>query len=380
MLAHGSDERGGVVEVINDGARVYAAPSSKARRVGAIGVGTRLRQLGRMVGEDCDVGWVQIGKERFVCSRHLRAVLAGPGGEPRPRLAVGELLPHRYAFVAYDGTRLYERPNDYFVDRYFEAMGQGFGLVVRDQQELDGIAFLRTRRGLWVERDALRFARPSTFHGVRIAPGEALDHAWVLMEGATVHRRPAGAVLRRVGRRQLVHIERRQGAWAALRGGGYMRRAHLAEALPTARPEGVSPEQQWIDVDTAEQLLVVYRGDQPLFVTLVSTGREPHPTARGLFPIWAKLAYSDMDDLTRADVTQNYAIEAVPWVQYFNAGTGLHATFWHDDFGRPRSHGCVNLSPTDARTLFAMTEPALPAGWTAILPRAADRPTLVRVR
>jgi hypothetical protein len=58
-----------------------------------------------------------------------------------------------------------------------------------------------------------------------------------------------------------------------------------------------------------------------------------------------------------------YSIEDVPWVQYFQGSYALHGAFWHDNFGYVRSHGCVNLAPEDARTLFSWTEPKLPEGW-----------------
>ena len=63
-----------------------------------------------------------------------------------------------------------------------------------------------------------------------------------------------------------------------------------------------------------------------------------------------------------------YSIEDVPWTQYFNNNVALHGAFWHGGFGLVRSHGCVNLSPPDARWLFGFTEPALPAGWHAVTP------------
>jgi len=53
----------------------------------------------------------------------------------------------------------------------------------------------------------------------------------------------------------------------------------------------------------------------------------------------------------------------VPYVQYFRAGYALHAAYWHTEYGRPRSHGCINLSPIDARRLFNWTEPQVPATW-----------------
>jgi hypothetical protein len=75
-----------------------------------------------------------------------------------------------------------------------------------------------------------------------------------------------------------------------------------------------------------------------------------------------------------------YRIEDVPYVQYFSKGVGLHAAFWHRSFGQVRSHGCVNLAPLDAERLFWWTGPALPNGWTAVLPGGRDAATIVRVR
>jgi hypothetical protein len=56
----------------------------------------------------------------------------------------------------------------------------------------------------------------------------------------------------------------------------------------------------------------------------------------------------------------------VPWVQYFKGGYALHAAPWHEDFGRPRSHGCINLSPIDARRVFLFTSPLLPEEWHGV--------------
>jgi hypothetical protein len=53
----------------------------------------------------------------------------------------------------------------------------------------------------------------------------------------------------------------------------------------------------------------------------------------------------------------------VPYVQYFSEGYALHAAYWHDSFGAPRSHGCINLSPSDARYLFHYSDPPVPRGF-----------------
>jgi hypothetical protein len=61
-----------------------------------------------------------------------------------------------------------------------------------------------------------------------------------------------------------------------------------------------------------------------------------------------------------------FELRDVPWIQYFAAGYALHGAYWHDVFGIPRSHGCVNLAPIDARIVFMWTDPPVPEGWHGI--------------
>ncbi len=61
-----------------------------------------------------------------------------------------------------------------------------------------------------------------------------------------------------------------------------------------------------------------------------------------------------------------FALHDVPYIQYFASGYALHAAYWHDVFGTPRSHGCVNLSPIDAHRVFFWTDPPVPEGWHAV--------------
>ncbi len=61
-----------------------------------------------------------------------------------------------------------------------------------------------------------------------------------------------------------------------------------------------------------------------------------------------------------------FELRDVPWIQYFAAGYALHGAYWHDVFGIPRSHGCVNLAPVDARYVFHWSDPPVPTGWHGI--------------
>jgi hypothetical protein len=142
---------------------------------------------------------------------------------------------------------------------------------------------------------------------------------------------------------------------------------------------------KWIDVSITYQSLVLYDGERPVYATLVSTGvdgagdpKTTRSTVQGEFRIDYKHVTTTMD---ADDPESHFELRDVPWVQYFEGGYALHAAYWHDDFGRPRSHGCVNLSPVDARRVFMWTEPPLPEGWHAVKSgRTMGAGTWVRVR
>ncbi len=76
-----------------------------------------------------------------------------------------------------------------------------------------------------------------------------------------------------------------------------------------------------------------------------------------------------------------YELRDVPWIQYFDAGYALHGAYWHDVFGIPRSHGCINLAPIDARYVFMWTTPEVPPGWHGLnVSDAWSQGTLIRIR
>ena len=125
--------------------------------------------------------------------------------------------------------------------------------------------------------------------------------------------------------------------------------------------------KRWIEVSIKKQVLVAWEGTRAAYGTLVSTGRggmaDPEKTTatvRGTFFIRAKHVSGTMDGTQGED---SYELHDVPFIQYFHEGYALHGAFWHDEFGKPRSHGCVNLAPADAAWLFEWTYPNVPAEW-----------------
>lgn len=125
------------------------------------------------------------------------------------------------------------------------------------------------------------------------------------------------------------------------------------EAARPETPQKMPPlAGKWIEVNLAAQRLTAYEGDWPVMSTLISSGLPRTPTPRGTFEIFTKLRYDDMRGGSVA-AGDYYYLPKVPYVLYFAAGGyALHGTYWHNNFGRPMSHGCVNLTTRDAEWLF----------------------------
>jgi len=152
-------------------------------------------------------------------------------------------------------------------------------------------------------------------------------------------------------------------------------------------PSVATGRRKWIDISIKHQTLVAYEGRLPVYATLISAGRgglgkadESNPdgdrTVRGTFMIHEKSVSSTMNgDEDRAD---SFELQDVPFVQYFHRGFALHGAYWHDEFGKERSHGCINLAPRDSSWLFEWTDPKVPEGWHAALNKT--RGTVVYVR
>lgn len=114
--------------------------------------------------------------------------------------------------------------------------------------------------------------------------------------------------------------------------------------------------EKWIDVDLSEQRVVAYEGLRPIRAFTVSTGLPGTPTVQGEFRIWIRTRIQDMSGGSRA-AGNYYYLEDVEWVQYFYQEYAFHGTYWHDNFGRPMSRGCVNMRNEDAQWLFEWAAP-----------------------
>jgi lipoprotein-anchoring transpeptidase ErfK/SrfK len=110
-------------------------------------------------------------------------------------------------------------------------------------------------------------------------------------------------------------------------------------------PPGVGKNDRWIDVNLTTQQVFAYEGEELIRSFTVSTGTWQYPTVTGTYKIYVKYKFADMSG-------PGYYLPDVPNVMYFYRGYGLHGTYWHNNFGTPMSHGCVNLTIEDSSWMF----------------------------
>ncbi len=247
----------------------------------------------------------------------------------------------------------------------------------------EGEAYRRTVRGRYVPKGSLYPASPSELSGVLLGDELELPLAFVVRGGVVLLRREQDGdrlleeerVPRYTALPYLGELERKGRRYARVGEELYVVDRTAAVARRADPPEELEPGERWIDIDLSEQVLVAYEGELPVFATLISSGREDYATPTGEFRIYGKHVSVTMDDPEAGE--EAYSIEDVPWTQYFEEGFALHAAFWHDRFGRVRSHGCVNLSPADAHRLFFWTTPDLPDGYHGVVATRDDPGTRV---
>lgn len=383
--------------------------------------GTRVRvDKERSFGGGCSQGWHKVYPRGWIC---LNAGLS-TGDEPPQEEVVavvpdlGAPLPYEYWRVNADATPFFHRlPSFEEQDRadgagqawiaehgrepmptapaerppevpavVKEYMNAGFYVTKAGEEVKSERRFLRTTRGSYARKYQLGQREPTQFRGKLVDPEVGLPIHFIRREMPLMKRESAGSDV-------LVKTDvtpERLGTWKFVKklhigtvdyfedaDGNLMRAYAVGEAHKIKRPPGIGQEEHWVHVDLSEQTLVAYDGDTPVFATLVSTGKTPGMTPVGVHRVQIKHVATSMRDQPIED--EAYSIDDVPWTQYFQGSVALHGAFWHAGFGIERSHGCVNLSPADARWLFGFTEPLVPAGWHAISPSGNAKASAVVV-
>jgi lipoprotein-anchoring transpeptidase ErfK/SrfK len=135
--------------------------------------------------------------------------------------------------------------------------------------------------------------------------------------------------------------------------------------VPPAELSALSPSladsRKHIYVDTATQSVTAFEDETAVLTARCSSGGKGTRTPLGQYRTFHKGPTIHMTNDGEAGAGVGYDLPGVPWVSFFT-GTGIsfHGTYWHNDYGLPRSHGCVNLRPEDAKFLYRWTSPLVP--------------------
>ncbi len=384
---------------------VFARPDPDSDARGRIPAKQRFFVYATEAGPGCRREWAQVADAAWVCLDRCEIDTETPLA--LPLLRDGDPLPFVYA--RHRRHRREDTP-DLPVYRSTRAMNAGeaplsslpaYGSYAFTRYRHNhGAPVMVTPRGRVVPAAELRRFQPSALQGrdllaAPVPSGRTL--AWAVHRDTRVYARPdaSDSPVLELERHTSVELRTAEPGvgddgrlWFELadRGPGgadgasgrWISAEDLRRWLPLPPEPGEFAEQVVIDVDLDEQVLSVWRGEQPVFATLVSSGKAGDRTPLGVYRMRSKWAYGKMASLPDAEVP--YFVDAVPWAMYFSGRYALHAAYWHDQFGQRKSHGCINLSPRDAKRVFELSTPTLPDGWLVVHEHSVDPGTLVRVR
>jgi hypothetical protein len=404
---------------------VYERPSFEAKKLGYLRAGARVTRSPAPAAtpESCKAGFYRVAPAGYVCVAN--GVRLGSGDLVEKLVSLGPdrstPLPYTYARSRLPAPPLYVKLPSAAEERSSEpelavrargsrsaldalplaALPEGFARgellptpfgykypreTVTAGRALNDSAFAilsvfqhRERRYaltadlLLVPLDRLTGVTPSSFHGITLT--ERAPVVFVLRRGAFLYsgsgaeRRIARALDYREGLTLSGRSEMLGGVrWLETSALDWLRDEGLVHVdPPQVLPAGAKAGRSWISVSISKQTLVAFEGERPVYATLVSTGvdgsgdpESTRSTVRGQFLIHTKHVSVTMNS---DEVGDEYDLRDVPYVQYFHESYALHAAYWHDGFGSPRSHGCINLAPLDARWLFRWTYPPVPPTW-----------------
>jgi lipoprotein-anchoring transpeptidase ErfK/SrfK len=213
----------------------------------------------------------------------------------------------------------------------------------------DGRTFFLTLYG-WMDGADLQVLTPSTFTGNLLTREVAFRFGWVLADTQSVNA--AGTPIQTYSRYQIVHevpaVMQKTGS-IAVGADEWLPEEMVALVSPQVPVDAGPNTCRFIYANLAEQTLTVYDNCKLVFATLVSSG-ENSWTFEGRFAILYKVEYSSITP--PATSTSEYYIEGVSYFMTYAGNFGFHGAYWHDNFGVPASHGCINLSPADAKWLY----------------------------
>jgi hypothetical protein len=369
---------------------VYDKTASKPKVSGIVRRGTALKLGDKVTGPGCKNGtWYEAVPFGYVCSSLGFNVVDSPTAKSYgvPPAEVTTHLPYQYARVTTKrAPRYYRMPSVEEEKQARRAMqkkgptpevvsslmeGDYFlALADKETRKADGAVFYRTVRGRYVRVSDVDLRNPDPVRGEELGRGGwrlPLAFVWgedrellSLQGGETRVTGKAEKLARFVVREEL----RQNGETYVVGDAGAVKRDEVRVAVRVKKPSGVPANAKWVHVHLPEQTLVAYEGDEPIYATVISSGKKGYEPPTGLFQVQQKYISTTMN--AEDPIDGFYEVEEVPWTLYYHGGYALHGAYWHTDFGKVRSHGCTNIAPVDARWLYYWSDPEVPPAWHAV--------------
>ncbi|MFC1960030.1 L,D-transpeptidase [Chloroflexota bacterium] len=263
---------------------------------------------------------------------------------------LGVITGESFIYFDADEITLYDAPDGEEVD-IFTAGRNSYVNVI----QISG-NWAEIRPGRWASLENANFAEPSTLTGVIIDHMEMpfawaiYDHCTSLTPGGPRNCRQSGSFNRYDLMNIYATVPVDEWDWHLVGPDQWTVQTNLSIVHPT--PPTVY-SWRWVGVSTYEQNLVAYEGARPVMATLVSTGdmdEEKWRTDPGLWEVDLFWEVGPMEGATGSE--DFYTLDQVPYHMYFNWREALHGVYWHDNFGYYWSHGCINLTVSDAKWLW----------------------------
>jgi hypothetical protein len=367
-------------------------PSAIARTGGRIPV--RVAPEG---GSNCSGTWYEAKGGAYLCSTDVH-LTEGPFTDEDffalttdlqrtrlPRSDQPNLFLHG---VAKDGAPFYRRLPD---EAQLESIRSGeiprdlvnlyangaYVLALTQEVEVHGERFFQTIYGSYIRAEDVSPRPLSPMHGEWLEGDRDLPLAfsWRDSELYCIDGDIAaacGTVAKHTRFRPTGEVEKEGRNFVLFNDGLAVPREDLRIAEGIARPSSYGASDKWLHIDLTEQVMIAYEGDQAVFATLISSGREGFHTPTGNYRV--DRMYNSKTMRGTGGDGRPYQVQEVPWALYYDGNYAAHGAYWHNNFGQPASHGCVNIPPLDARWIFHWSDDLqVPEGWHAIKHRTGTR-------
>ncbi len=379
---------------------IVERPALGAKQIGYLHAGGLVARAAEPFSkEGCPGGWYPVRPRGFVCAGEIATTNLGHPTLTAMALApkLGQTLPYTYA-RSREPTKLFRRDpkrDDAVIEagdlppRSAMAVVGSWSAATPDGKA-ERLALLTN--GNFVKASALMPAEPSGYQGQALDDKTELPvafvvkrgvHTWKLddEEGTKAGTLEYHAMLPLTGRFRTLNPLK---YWALDQDRWVRHRDVTVVQKRNNFPDFATGDRKWIDVSVVTGTAVLYEGHRPLFVTLVSVGRDrlgdpkqAAVTALGDFEVVAK--HVTARKLDPKKVEDNFHVYDVPWAIELSSGQYLHAAYWHDRFGIETGPGTVEFSPADGQRVWQWIEPAVPDGWHGVAQVSAGS-TIVRIR